>query len=432
MFNYVTTAILVIVAVIWLIRFLNQSGLPMPDNKFFNWITAQKDTEGEKVGKKQLVRVFFWALGIRIIIYLFGALSSIIFSEDGVAYTFNSFMDSWIRWDASNYIDLATKGYNNCIVDGKHLFLVFFPLYPMAIRMMSYLIRDYQLAALVVSVLSFCAGSCYFYALIAEEYGKSIAKKAFIYLSIFPFSFFFGGVMTESLFFFTTAAAFYYIKHHNWTMVTFFGILASLTRLHGVLLIGVAGIELFTYYKPFMMIREKRIKELFKLIFTKGISIAMILIGPLIYLYINYKVEGNPFQFMIYQKEHWGHENTYFANTVKDIFKSAINFSQRGNMLASIWIPEALIFILAAVLIIYSVRRHNLMYSAYLLVYTIINYSVTWLISGGRYMLCALPIFIILGEIGENRKEADKWITVISAVGLGVYMTGYLMYRNIM
>jgi len=432
MFNYVTTAILAIIVVIWLIRFLNQSGLPMPDNRFFNWITAQKDMTGDKVDKKQLVRVFFWALGIRIIIYLFGALSSRIFMDEGTVYTFKSFLDSWIRWDSSNYIDLASKGYSNCIVEGKHLFLVFFPLYPTTIRLMHYVIRDYQLAALVVSVISYCIGSCYFYALIAEEYGKSIAKKAFIYLAIFPFSFYFGGVMTESLFFCTTAAAFYYIKRHNWLMVAMLGILASLTRLHGILLIGVAGIEFFTYYKPFQMIRDKRIKELFKLVFTRGLCIALILVGPLYYLYLNYKVDGNPFQFMIYQREHWGHVNTYFANTVKDVFQYALNFSQSDNMLASIWIPEALIFILAAALIIYGVRRHNLIYTAYLLVYTIVNYSVTWLISGSRYMLCALPIFVILGEIGENRKEADKWITVISAVGLGIYLTGYLMYKNIM
>ena len=58
-----------------------------------------------------------------------------------------------------------------------------------------------------------------------------------------------------------------------------------------------------------------------------------------------------------------------------------------------IWYPELILFVVAAALLLYSLRTQPLKYSAYLLVYTLINYSVTFLISGGRYMLNALPLF---------------------------------------
>ena len=53
--------------------------------------------------------------------------------------------------------------------------------------------------------------------------------------------------------------------------------------------------------------------------------------------------------------------------------------------------PELILFVIAIVLLAYGLTRHPLKYTAFLLVYTLVNYSVTFLISGGRYMSCAFP-----------------------------------------
>ena len=163
----------------------------------------------------------------------------------------------------------SKKGYEGYVENGQHLFLVFFPLYPWLLRALHVVIRDWEIACLVLSCLAYAAGACFFYALVSEEYGKRIAWKSLVLLSVYPFSFFFGGMMTESLFLCTMMAGFYFVKKHNWLATGLTGILCSLCRVQGVLLFGVAGVEFFVYYKPFKMFKEKEGKEFIKLLFTK-------------------------------------------------------------------------------------------------------------------------------------------------------------------
>lgn len=221
-------------------------------------------------------------------------------------------------------------------------------------------------------------------------------------------------------------------KKHYWLAAGIVGILCSLCRVQGVLLFGVAGIEFFVWYKPFSMLKQKKGKELLKLLFTKGICLFLIPVGNLVYFYINYRVEGNPFQFSVYQEEHWYHSTTYFTNALKEIWGYAFAESTKNTMTASIWIPELILFALALILMFYGLRRHPLKYTAFLFVYTIINYSVTFLISGGRYMSCAFPLFMVLGEILDRHPKIYNVAVAVSSMLFAIYMAGFLSWKQIM
>jgi len=364
-------------------------------------------------------------------VYIASAVYLYIFSDE-TTYSFADFLSSWNRWDAPNYIDIADKGYAGCTEDGEHLFLVFFPLYPWLVRLLHIVIADWELVCLIISTLAYTAGACFFYALLSEEYGRRIAGKSLVLLSVYPFAFFFGGMMTESLFFCTMMAGFYCVKKHYWLAAGIVGILCSLCRVQGVLLFGVAGIEFFVWYKPFSMLKQKKGKELLKLLFTKGICLFLIPVGNLVYFYINYRVEGNPFQFSVYQEEHWYHSTTYFTNALKEIWGYAFAESTKNTMTASIWIPELILFALALILMFYGLRRHPLKYTAFLFVYTIINYSVTFLISGGRYMSCAFPLFMVLGEILDRHPKIYNVAVAVSSMLFAIYMAGFLSWKQIM
>ena len=70
--------------------------------------------------------------------------------------------------------------------------------------------------------------------------------------------------------------------------------------------------------------------------------------------------------------------------------------------------------------------------SAFLFVYTLVNYSVTFLISGGRYMACALPMFMILAESTKKHKWIYSLILVISFFLLEVYFRAYMSGWQVM
>lgn len=145
-----------------------------------------------------------------------------------------------------------------------------------------------------------------------------------------------------------------------------------------------------TDYKGERLTKKDVLRVLFLAFLIRGL---IYFASVLIYLYLglNYWVTGNAFQFTVYQKNHWYHTTTWFTNCVAEIMRYISG--QVSNTTLLIWYPELILFVVAAALLLYSLRTQPLKYSAYLLVYTLINYSVTFLISGGRYMLNALPLF---------------------------------------
>lgn len=367
----------------------------------------------------------------RIGFYIAGVAIAMIFSDD-VKYSFSDFLAGWNRWDSQHYIELAQKGYANCIENGQHLFLVFFPLCPWLLKIVHFLVRDWQIAFLTLSTLTYCVGAVFFYLTVSQEYGKRTAEKALVLVSVWPFAFFFGGMMTESLFFMTLSIGFYFIKKHNWLAVGITGIFCSLCRVQGVLLLGVAGVEFLETYSPVIMWKEKKIGKFFKEVFTKGIFLLLIPVGNLIYFYLNYKVEGDPFKFQEYQKDHWYHEVANFNKGFGDVWRYLTDAGTTNSMKMSVWLPEVLIVVLMIIVLFCALKTQPLKYTAYLWVYTMVCYGVTFLISGGRYMLCALPLFIIAGNFLENHEKLYQLVVVLSTVFMMVFMAGYFNGKQIM
>ena len=83
-------------------------------------------------------------------------------------------------------------------------------------------------------------------------------------------------------------------------------------------------------------------------------------------------------------------------------------------------------------LLLYSIRRHPLRYSAFLFVYTIVNYSVTFLISGGRYMACALTLFLFLAEWAVGRKILYYMVLIIFVCLMGFYFHGFMSGQQVL
>lgn len=429
-----STAIWAIVAVAML-RVICYAGLweNKSGNKVMNWLLAKKGNfEGDTPTRKEYIRVALGAAGFRVAIYIISAVAMRLYLGDETPVTLNQFLDEWLKWDANNYIRIATLGYQGYEENGLFTTLAFFPLYAWLIKIFHVVISDVRIAALLISTICFVVGACYFYGTIAMEYGRSIAKKSLIYLAVFPFALFQGAMMPESTFFMLCAMCFYYTKKHNWCLAGIMGMLASLSRMHGIILIAVTGAEWLETYQPFAMIKAKKGKELIKNIFTKAIWIPFMLVGFGIYLFINYKVTGNPFQFMVYQKEVWGNGGQYFGKTISDIWNRGIGGDLAGQTRITAGIVPLVLFVLAVVLMFYGIRTIHAKYTLFLVFYVIANFMQCWLISAGRYMTVAFPMFLLMAVFSEKHKEADKWIVTISSVLFGVILYAFLTWKQIL
>jgi Gpi18-like mannosyltransferase len=143
------------------------------------------------------------------------------------------------RWDGVWYLKIATKGYPT------EQPTAFFPLYPILTRYLGKVIHlflhDYKwsfiLAGLLLANVAFLAALFFFYNISVYMYSERVANKAVMLLAVYPMSFFFTAMYTESLFFCLVAGSFYFAHKKKWGWAGVFAGLAALTRNLGVFLI---------------------------------------------------------------------------------------------------------------------------------------------------------------------------------------------------
>ncbi|MCL2828144.1 MAG: glycosyltransferase family 39 protein [Oscillospiraceae bacterium] len=400
---------------------------PISKNSALAWMRSlivvdENLTTSERKQKTPYGKIILFALGVRLVMLILGYTILVL---DGQSPSVSDLFYAFRRGDSTHYLNLAEIGYTWTEND-KHLLLVFFPLYGWLIRLIHVPVGHYLAAAYIVSFVSFALALCYFYRLIRCDFKASVARWGIVLISIAPHSFFFGVPMTESLFLLTTVMCLYYIRTHNWPLAGIIGAFAILTRMMGLVLIVVAAVEFMTHYKVFDLVKQTKWESLRRLIARKGAWILVMLFGVVIYLLVNWHVTGDPFQFMYYQRTHWHNQFTYFGSVIILQFESIV-YAER-SFINTIAVPNILAFAVTALMLLYAgVKRLNPVYIVFLLGYAFISFSVSWLLSGGRYMAAAAPLFLFLAHFTEKRPVFRILVPIVFLIGLLMTMRWYLL-----
>jgi Mannosyltransferase (PIG-V) len=138
---------------------------------------------------------------------------------------------SWDRWDALWYTSIAAYGYT--APDAT----AFFPLYPLLIRAVTVNGQWYYAAGLVLSNLAFLGAMVLLRVLVAAEWSESVARRAVLYLTVFPTALYTFAPYNESLFLLFTVGTFLALRGRRWALAGALGGLAVLTRSAGILLV---------------------------------------------------------------------------------------------------------------------------------------------------------------------------------------------------
>jgi Mannosyltransferase (PIG-V) len=149
------------------------------------------------------------------------------------------------RWDAAWYLVIARDGPQPGL--GAHTFprVAFFPLYPLAIRVLG-LVTPLVIAGVVVSLCAFAAALYGIHRLTVLEFARkpqmiptrpqNIARLAVLVIAFSPMAVFFSAIYTESLFMALSVAVFWCARQGRWAWVGIAGALACATRSNGLLL----------------------------------------------------------------------------------------------------------------------------------------------------------------------------------------------------
>ena len=287
-------------------------------------------------------------------------------------------------------------------------------------RVISLITGNTMAAGLLISFVCYGAGCVFLYKLVAFELGRGAARRTVLFLSVYPYAFFFGGIMTESLFLLTTAGGLWAIRRHRWWQAGLWGLLAAMTRMHGILLIGAAGTELVEHMGRFDWTTIAR----------RLPALLLPAVGTLIYLALNWSVTGNPFAFTIMQ-QHWSQGFCPIADTLWYVLQNALSYSD-VLVRYQIWIPTILLFPVFFALLVWARKRFRSMYTLYGFVYLVLNYSLSWLLSAGRYLSCALPFFLFAAALTEDRPRLTVGVALVMGAGFLVNLTWFLTGGRIM
>lgn len=379
--------------------------------------------------KRQELSVFLFALAVRLAVLAGFAACVFLASDSGV--TLDGFLSKFQLWDARHYMNLIEQGYTAYEEEGRHIFLVFFPAYVWAVRLLSYVMPTI-LAGLLVSVLSFSWGCCWVYRLGCELYNEKTAWYAVLLLSFFPFSFFYGTLMTEGLFLLSTAASCYSAVKGKWLAFGLWGALAAATRMTGVLVIVLGGVELLRTLKPLAPPAGQSVKSAAKAFLAKLPLLLLPLLGTLSYLLLNWYVDGDPFAFTGHQ-EHWHQGGMWVSKVVEYIAQYWRAYSSQSNGWA-IWLPSLVLFAAFLLVLWLSALRRDSRPSVlvFSLGYFTANYSLSWLLSAGRYLSCGFTLFLLLAALVASRPKLREFLLFAECLFLGVYLFAYVNNAQIM
>lgn len=375
-------------------------------------------------------KIFLLGAGSRVGLLLAGMAAAMLLSDGGL--TWEGAFQQLQRWDAAHYIRLIEEGYQGYTENGQHLFLVFFPGYVWAVRLLRLVIPSTALAGTALSCLCYGGACCYLYRLAGEAYNGRVAWDALLYMSLFPFSFFSGLVMTEGLFLLATTGACWYAWRGKWLAFGLFGALAALTRMTGLLVIVVGVIRLLEAYRPLEPPVGKSLGRCWKPLLL-GLPLTLLpAAGTLLYLLLNLWVDGDPFAFASHQ-EHW-HQGYLWISQVVEYIGRYLGDNLGSSFGWAVWAPALALFVVGLALLYWAALRkgHPAGLLAYGFCFFVATYSLSWLLSAGRYLSTCFVLFLFLAKLTQRRPALRAALLGGEGVLLGVYLCAFLSGAQVM
>lgn len=375
-------------------------------------------------------KIFLLGAGSRVGLLLAGMAAAMLLSDGGL--TWEGAFQQLQRWDAAHYIHLIEEGYQGYTENGQHLFLVFFPGYVWAARLLRLVIPSTALAGTALSCLCYGGACCYLYRLAGEAYNGRVARDALLYMSLFPFSFFSGLVMTEGLFLLATTGACWYAWRGKWLAFGLFGALAALTRMTGLLVIVVGVIRLLEAYRPLEPPVGKSLGRCWKPLLLRLPLTLLPAAGTLLYLLLNLWVDGDPFAFASHQ-EHW-HQGYLWISQVVEYIGRYLGDNLGSSFGWAVWAPALALFVVGLALLYWAALRrgHPAGLLAYGFCFFVATYSLSWLLSAGRYLSTCFVLFLFLAKLTQRRPALRAALLGGEGVLLGVYLCAFLAGAQVM
>jgi mannosyltransferase PIG-V len=357
-----------------------------------------------------LLRLTLLCAAIRVVLEAIG-LASV--AAHGKAVWSNA-LQMWTWWDAHHYLRLAEVGY----VRGPSpppnsddpLYIVFFPFFPVAVRLVWGIVRNAVFASLVVSFAASVGAGYFLHRLVALDANDAEAWRAVVLLYAFPTAYFMAAPYTEALFLFAVVASIYAARTGRWVQAGLSGALATGTR--------VTGVALFPALVAEALSKGASLRERLRRFAWIGVAGA----GLLIYLVVNQVVHGDPLWFLHVQRQHWFQYAVPPWRPVIDAYQGLRDGTDDPTK-TFIFSGRLAGVAFAVPILALATKRLRAPDVIYAWAGFVLILSASWLLSLPRYLIVLYPIFMVGAKLLRSPRVLVP-LVVASAV-----VQGWLMWR---
>lgn len=313
---------------------------------------------------------------------------------------------AWERFDALWFLRIADAGYR--LEDGS---AAFFPLFPMAIRAVSFVLGGHPFgASVIVSNAAFYGALVVTYLLTAMELGVRRARTTVVLLVFFPTSFFFLMPYSESVFLLFAVTAFWGARRGRWVLAGAAGALAALTRSVGLILAPALAIEALHR-------RAEGRGPAWPGLLAAGATG----LGTAAYLGW-WELKAGDWLAPVTRQANWEREFSWPLSTLWNGTRMAFRYV--GDTNGGYWLVDWLIVVPFLALSVYALARYRPSYGVYLWGGLLIPLTFVFtdrpLMSMPRFVLPLIPAFWGAAELSE-RFRVPRWgLAAAGAGGLGL------------
>ena len=326
---------------------------------------------------------------------LFPLAQHIVSSTDGKVRAPVTFMQvvstTWSHWDSRLYLSIVTPGYQH--PPEEHANMAFLPFYPLLIRALLPLTGgDAVLAGMIVAHCALIAAVLLFADVVARDFGAQVAYRAVATLLCFPTSFFLGAVYAESVALALLALALWGLRRQRWMLAGIAGFFLSLTRLPGVLIAPVLALAVLEHAG-------------WRLLPLTRAYLAPLLPALGIGLFMAYQWQqfGSPLIFLQTQRDIWDQQ---LSPPWVQLFIMIDTIATGSTHWSGHWPTRAFqlaVWLSFAGLAAVALRRLPLAYSLTAVMMLLPAYLTNVSHSLPRYVLLALPAFLMMALLIERR-----------------------------
>ncbi|MBR1822590.1 MAG: hypothetical protein IJ769_13350 [Clostridia bacterium] len=364
----------------------------------------RRDAERERLPWKRLLGEVLIAYAASRFLVALACGASYAVQNQTLEGFFSAFADKLRPWDADHYLGIIENWY---VTEGDpRLHIVFLPFYPALCRALRWATGMSAFAAAeVVSNAALIGCGMAMYRLVEADGDAAIARRAMLLTLFSPMTYFYSIPYTESVFLLVTLLAVLCARGRRWALSVLFGAMAANTRIVGM----AVAIPIF-----WEMLRADREaaqargladspRTVARRLALCALRVLPVSAGLLLYMCGNYRLYGNPTQFLIFQREHWSQSFGSMANTFRYSLCNAVSYDDPLYQLG-VWAPQALLLIAVPLALVWRRRREPAPDIAYLLVFHYVSFAPTWLLSGPRYLSAAYAVYPLLARIPKGKR----------------------------